>query len=423
MNKFYKGFCIFFIYILFINVLSFKSKIFGLGIGTIITYVFTLFFLMVTIIFSTKLKTNWLIFAGFSSFSVILILKLYINNPRGAGVIDLLGTREAWLTFLIYFLCSALFLKNAKDKMKMVRWIGYIFISSSIIGIIHYYFFYNFPFMDNSYASNGANIILNVANYNLMRFRESSIFFGPNVNAFMTVLGYLFLIFSYLPFGLKDMFKSPLYWFGLIVHCWNIIISDSRSGVLLIVIFTIALFYDKKLWLNFHIDSKYANYKYKFSKYKFLITLSALMGLIIYINYEPRFSPKILFSDPRILKFTVGLFILFSSLSNALIGAPLNDKWEIGNIQVSDNMYIAILLNVGFIGFLILVYTFILVFRSLKRRLVSGIDYHFTLFAKYALLLFLISGFFSITSSILPYMIFLGIILGGVKWSDGKISS
>ena len=222
----------------------------------------------------------------------------------------------------------------------------------------------------------------------------------------MTVMGYLFLVFSHIKNGIVGMFKSPIYWIGLITHCWNIFISDSRSGILLIVLLTLILLYDKKIGININLSGWT----------RVLLLCIVIAGLLIYIQNQPRLQLSVLLTDERFIKISLGITILISAPLNILIGAPLNDKWTIGEVSVSDNMYIAILLYVGVIGLFLLSLTTIYIFRSLNRLLMSGIDYHYTLLAKYMLVLFLLIGIFSIPIGMMPFMIYLGIILGGVQF-------
>gem|GEM_PF-5392875 len=292
--------------------------------------------------------------------------------------------------------------------MDFLKMSAYGFMVSSIIGILHYYFFFSIPFMDPSYGTDDLGTIFNVADYDLMRFRESSIFFGPNVNAYMTVVGYLFLVFSVIQKGIVDMFRSPIYWLGLILHSWNIIISDSRSGILLITIITIIILYDKRLGVDFKISSWI----------KILILSALILGLMVYVKNQPRLSPEALLQDERMIKIAVGITILLSNSMNLLVGAPINDKWTIGDVSVSDNMYVALLLYVGVVGMAILVYTTIRIFRMLNRSLSLGQDYHYNLLAKYFIILFLLIGCFSIPIAMMPFMIYFGIILGGVRFEN-----
>lgn len=406
MSRIFKYYGVLFPYILFINVASFGTKI--LGFGTVIFMLFLFALMSISLMFSDRLKIHIPIFLGLLSFFLINLFKALFYNSSGVSFSFLQGSVGVWLIFVINFVLSALFFKNSENKMKFVTVLSYTFMLSSFIGIIHYYLFYNIPFIDTSYAADGGDTIFNVADYDLMRFRESSIFFGANVNAYMTVMGYLFLVFSLIGDGIVKMFRSPIYWIGLILHCWNIFISDSRSGIILITIFTLILLYDKKLGANVKIPV--------WAKVS-IITL--LLGAVaVYIKFQPRLQPSVLLADERFIKIYIGATILLSSLINLLIGAPANDKWTLGDVTVSDNMYIALLLYVGVIGMIILAWTTIFIFKKLKKHLQLNTDYRYNLLAKYMLMLFLLVGVFSIAIGMMPFMIYLGIILGGVNYAN-----
>jgi len=408
MTKLFSLYVVAFPYVLFLNVLSFGSN--SLGIGTTIFFMLMMLFFAITLVYIKKIVLPGFLFIGLSSFFVINIFKLFLYNIGPIDISFLMGGVGNWLFFLLNYVMASIYLKNNKnEKNRLIDMLSYSFMISSAIGILHYYLFFNIPFMDPSYGTDEVGSVFNVADYDLMRFRESSIFFGPNVNASMTVLGYLFLIFSIAKSGVA-FFKSKLYWLGLTLHCWNIFISDSRSGILLIIFLTVAFLYDRSLGAGIRINKAL----------KISLIFVIMCFLIIYIQNQPRFSSEALLQDERLIKIGLGLVILTSNIQNFLVGAPIHDKWSNGEIAVSDNLYIAILLYVGVIGFCILITTLISFIRKINRLLRQNVDYNFNLLSKYFIFLFFLIGLFSISIGIMPLMIYFGVILGGVKFNYKK---
>ncbi len=405
MKSIFSWYTVFFPYVLFLNVLSFGED--KLGLGTILFTLIMLLLLVLSIIFSEKLTLNRNIFFGLISFLVIQALKIFTYNIGDIDFSLFIGYLGTWLFFIINFVFSSIHLKNSLYKSVFIRRLSNSFLISSLIGIFHYYFFYSMPFMDPTYGSDEFGTIFNVADYDLMRFRESSIFFGPNVNAYMSVLGYLCIIFSLIEKGIGKVFKSPKYWLGTTIHIWNIVLSDSRSGFLILILLTLFIINEKGM----------INYKLP-ALTKYIVFLILLFSTVIYINNQPRFNIESLIQDGRIVKIVAGIQILISNNLNILIGTPLNFKWILDDVSVSDNMYIALLLYVGIIGVIIMGFTIINIFKKINSLINSTQDLPYNLLAKYYLIMILLAGVFSIPIAMMPPMVYLGIILGGVKFNS-----
>ena len=403
MKYLFKIYIVLIPYTLFINIFSFASG--TLGLGTILFMTVNLFFLISALFYFFKVELNKNVFWGLSSFVLIILLKLIFHIEGERSIKILFGSIGIWLIFLSNFYCSAVFFKNNKEKMKLISYISYSFIFSSIIGIVHYYFFYDIPFIDITYGADESGTIFNIADYDLMRFRESSIFFGANVNAYMTVLGYLFLLSAIEKRGLIFL-KSPIFWFGLLVHVWNIYISDSRSGIILILLITF-------------IKLRQIQFEIKISNLiKSLFYLLIIGSFILYISFQPRFTFVTILEDPRFSKFFVGTLILSSNPMNYIFGAPLNNNWMLDGVQVSDNLYISLLLTVGLLGFIILFFTSRKIFTYISSNLNNNkFDSGYNLLSKNVFVLFLFVGLFSIPIGMMPFMAYLGFILGGVKYT------
>jgi hypothetical protein len=405
MSSLFRIYAIIFPYILFLNILSFGTN--NLGIGTLIFAIILFTFFLGTIFFIDKLNINKYIFIGLASFLIIQLVKIFTYNVGEVGINLFVGYLGNWLFFLLNFIISSIFLKNSNKKEFLIKMLSYSLLTTTIIGILHYYIFYNISFMDSSYGTDENGTIFNVANYDIMRFRESSIYFGPNVNAYMSVIGYISMIFTLLSKGLSKMFRSPKYWLFTILHTWNILISDSRSGFILIIILTILLINEKSL----------NTFKTTF-KQKFFIFFIFMTIFIIYIYSQPRFNYESIFFDSRFIKILTGLEILSNNISIFIIGTPVNFKWVIGDVSVSDNLYIALFLYVGLLGVLILSFTVRLIFKKINLIIYKNDDFIYNLFTKYLLIMFLLAGIFSIPIAMMPPMIYLGIFLGGIKLNN-----
>lgn len=405
MKLIFRWYALIFPYILFLNIFSFGSN--KIGIGTISFVVLMFILLVINLLFFSKISVNRLIFFGLSSFLVIQIIKIFTYNVGDISGSSFVGYLGNWLFFLLNFIFSSVFLKGNFNKVGFIKMLSNSFFITSLVGLIHYYLFFNISFMDPSYGSDEFGTIFNVADYDLMRFRESSIFFGPNVNAYMSVFGYLCMIFSIIDKGVLNVFKTFKFWIFSIIHICNILVSDSRSGFLLIIILTILI-----------INEKGLNIGRVSSTIKSIFIFLLLIILSVYTYNQPRFSFETLLQDGRLIKIITGIEIFFSSKVNILFGTPINFVWTLGDVSVSDNMYIAILLYVGLIGFIILAYTFLRIIKKLNYLINKRQELIYNLFAKYFLILILFAGFFSIPIAMMPPMVYLGIILGGVEFNS-----
>jgi hypothetical protein len=221
----------------------------------------------------------------------------------------------------------------------------------------------------------------------------------------MTVLGYLFLLFAIEKRGLNFL-KLPIFWVGLLIHVWNIYISDSRSGIILILLFTFI-----KL-RQIQVEIKISNLL------KLLFYLLITGAFTLYISFQPRFNFVSILEDSRFSKILVGTIIFSSNTMNYIFGAPLNNNWMLDDVQVSDNLYISLLLTVGLMGFIILFFTARKIFIYINSNLATNkFDYSYNLLSKNVFVLFLLVGLFSIPIGMMPFMAYLGFILGGVRYN------
>jgi hypothetical protein len=400
MFKFYLIYILIFPYILFLNILSFGND--SLGIGSIFFSIYTFLLILILIFSLDRIHLNKKIFIGLCFFSIVIIFKFIFHIDGKVLPAHFTGYFGNSIFFILSYLFSKIFFSNYNDKENVIRLISNSYIISSLIGIIHFYFFYQIPFLDPEFGNEGTGVVFNVENYDLMRFRETSIFFGPNVNAYMSVFGFLFLFFSFNK-GLVEIVKMKKFWLGFIIHVWNIIVSDSRSGLIVLLILFFLFINDGKIGLK--------------TKNSFLIKgifyFFGCVSFVLIAIYHPRFSFDIIMQDERIIKISIGIIIFTEKIINVLIGAPINHNWAIGDISVSDNLYVALLLYVGIIGSIIIFVTFRIILKKINLFINNSENFNNTsLISKYFIYSFILIGCFSIPVAMLPVMVLFGFVLG-----------
>ena len=402
--KFYLIYILTFPYILFLNILSFGND--SLGIGSIIFGIYTFLLNIILLLSIDRIHLNKKIFIGLCTFSFIIIMKFIFNKEGKVLFAHFTGYFGNSIFFILSYLFSKIFFSNYNNKENVIKLISNSYIISSLIGIIHFYFFYQIPFLDPEFGNESTGVIFNVENYDLMRFRETSIFFGPNVNAYMSIFGFLFLIFSYNK-KIVEIVKMKKFWIGLIIHVWNIIVSDSRSGLIVLLILFFLFINDKKIGIKTNNSFLLKGIFYFFG----------CISFVILAIYHPRFSFNIIMQDERIAKISIGIIIFTEKIINVLIGAPVNHNWAIGNISFSDNLFVALLLYVGIIGSVIAFVTFWIILKKINLFINNNenID-NMSLISKYFIYSFILIGCFSIPIAMLPVMVIFGFVLGSNKY-------
>jgi hypothetical protein len=411
MIKLYQIYFATFPWILFLNFFSFGNAGFGIGSMLFLGINVTLFVLSLKGILNDPVNLRAILAIG-----IIIFIGAFNNILRNEHAVTFAGIYASVATWLLIIinLLIATYYKNRADIFKVVKSIHISLLLGSILGVIHYYFFYDTPFIDMKFDTDQYGGVKYLADADLGRFRETSIYFGANVNAYMSVLGYLCSIFANYKGDIRKVFISRSFWFAAVFHIWNIVVADSRSGMILILLVTLMVIFDKELSLR------------QTNKLLLRITVGILViaGALIYITFQNRFSSGNISEEGRVIKLIVGLSIILESNLNLILGLPIGMEWGKGGILVSDNMYLLFIMSAGIVGtgaFLFLLFNTVRKIKKFARKLMN-VDTN-NILIKYYIYLILIAGLFSNMIGMVPEMIYLGIFIGFVKKNHANIGT
>lgn len=384
-------------FLLFMNVVSFETKNSIGGIGT------NLFVYYLALLFAIGLRRRKRRDLGLLLLFFIVTFIFVKNIVREAGNVavgDLLVLIRSYAFFTIHYFLGSIYLDSENARVRILRIIGAFTIISAIIGILHYHFFYSIPFIDLKYATDEFGAVLFVKDLAIMRFRETSIFFGPNVFAYMLVFGYICYFQTWTIDKLVTGERGRAKILGvtaLIVYA--LVVTDSRSALFLLLIFILINVVRRDAGMFIRI----------------VVPVAIVVSACALLAYSQRFSLAMALNDPRFLKLYVAYTLLNQSLLNWVIGLPAGSAWDTGGVPFSDNLYGALLLEGGFVLILMLgIFTV-----RMKRKIdelslkASLVDQRYLLAAKYSLLFFLLYGLFAIPTSMTCLFNYLGLLLGG----------
>jgi len=313
-------------FLLFANVISFDTKnaIGGIGTNLFVICLATLFFIS---LLRRKKRDFWCMWLFL--ILIFVVGKGLLRNVGGVGVPEVLVAAKSYAFFLVHYYLGMIYLDSAGERLRILRGITWFTVLAAIVGIVHYHFLYNIPFIDLKYATDDFGAILFLKDYDIMRFRESSIFFGPNVFAYMLVFGYICYYQTWVIDHDAQVGNSR--WYIVVISLiigYAIFVSDSRSALFLFLIFIMLNFIkqDSSIFLRVGVSVG-------------LIAVAVSLMLL-----SSRFSLALALSDPRILKLVVAYTLLNQSPLNWVIGLPAGSAWDDGGLAFSDNLYAALLL-------------------------------------------------------------------------------
>lgn len=386
-------------FLLFANVISFDTKNAIGGIGT------NLFVLCLAILFPISLMrakkrdfwSLWLLFI-----LMFIIGKGLLRKTGGAGLPEIFITVKSYAFFCVHYYLGITYLDSERERLRALKGISWFTIWAAIVGIAHYHFFYNVPFIDLKYATSEFGAILYLKDASIMRFRESSIFFGPNVFAYMLVFGYICYYQTWVVS--RDAHVRNSRWHIVLVTlliAYALVTSDSRSALFLLFIFIMlnVVRQDSSILL------------------RVIVPVALITTAIFLMILSARFSLALALSDPRFAKLIVAYTLLNQAPLNWVIGLPAGSPWDTGDIEFSDNLYAALLLEGGFVLIILLAIFSVGLTRKIAWLSVgaSKIDSRFLAAARYSLIFFLFYGFFAIPTSMITLFNYLGLLLGGVS--------
>jgi hypothetical protein len=384
-------------FLLFANVISFatKNSIGGIGTNLFVGYVVLLSIMAL----SRKKKRD----AGLALLLLIIsfmVLKSVVRQT-GGGIEDAIASLRSYVFFAMHYFLGCVYLDSEARRSRLLRAISTFTVASAIIGILHYHFFYNIPFIDLKYATDAYGVVLYLSDESLMRFRETSLYYGPNVFAYMLVFGYVCYYQTWL---MKSAPLRPRLDLNIVavtsLIAYALILTDSRSALFLLFIIIVLNVIRGRSGVLVRL----------------VVPLAIIFVGAALLAFNERFSIALALSDPRFAKMLVAYTLLSQSSLNWLIGLPAGSAWDMGGISFSDNLYGALLLQGG-----VVLIVFLAIFALRSKRAINSLtahasaaDRHYLAAAKYSLLFFMLYGFFAIPTLMTCLFNYLGLLLGGV---------
>jgi hypothetical protein len=385
-------------FILFMNVVSFdtKNSIGGIGTNLFVAILAALFLMAIARRKKRDVGLGLLVLIiGF------IIVKNLSRQAGGAGIGEVIASLRVYVFFGMHYFLGCVYLNTEYDRARVLKAISVVTIVSAVVGILHYHFFYHIPFIDLKYATDKFGTVLYLMDASIMRFRETSLYFGPNVFAYMLVFGYVCFYENWL--STKDPTAGGVSLklvAGTTLITYALVLTDSRSALFSLFIL---------IFLNVIKGSGGA-------LVRVIVPLVILCVVAALLTYSTRFSLSLALSDPRFVKIYIAYTLLSQSLTNWIIGLPLGAAWGDGDMAFSDNLYAALLLDGGF-SLIFMLGIFVRIALGRIRMATAGAslsDRRYLTATKYALTLFLLFGLFAIPTGMTSLFNYLGLLLGGM---------
>lgn len=300
--------------------LTLLFKINFIGIEFSVSYIFLVLFISISILsylFMIRFELSFFRKRVFLSFFISFFLFSLNSLYQGLDIKYFIFIFTFIVSIVIGYLYSELIQKYFQKQFNNIV---YILV---LIGLILYYF--NIPVFD--FETTGSELYFtNSSGY----YRLSSILLNPNSFAYLLLLYFAFFLYSK-----KNIVNSIFFVIVLI----SFVLTESRSALIgLVVIFTIYNYqYIKQKMLLFRIS--------------IVIILLAFTLLLVFTSHS-----LLVDYDIRFLKFSIALEYIFSSLEYFLFGVPFGISIENNGISFSDNMFLYLILKMGFLPFVLLMY-------------------------------------------------------------------
>lgn len=397
-------------FLFFTTAISFETKNYFGGIGANL-FLILLIPLVVNALFTIlRSKKSELGLIVLSVIICFLLFKKITYNVTEFDFWHILKSTKEFIFFLVCYLLGYIYLRTESDRKALLKSIAIISLLSAIIGFLHFHFFYHIRFIDLIYATSEEGLILYLQNPSIMRFRETSVFFGPNVYGYMLVFGFICFYFNF--FTAEKIKKPATLILLILVTCfffYNILLTYSRSASILFIFFI--------LWQAVRTKRRF-------------FTLTACTGVLVaavstYLILEQRYALDLALNDMRFSKLIVALQILTESPLNLIIGAPWGDTQTRLGITFSDNLYGEIFLQGGVVLVALLCIFAIMMFKKIKfLKTVSDTgNKRFLEAASFSLIFFILFGLFSIPIAMMHNFNYLGFLLGSLAAFEDSVNA
>lgn len=377
--KFNYNISFFFLWMMILTIpLSLLFKVNILDIKFSISYIFLVLFIFVSISsYFFIMRIDFSIFEKSFFLSIIFSFLIFCIYSLYHGI------EIKLFTLLITFLASIMigFLYSEQIQCYFQREFKNITYFLVFIGLVLYYF--NIPLFDFEVAGSKLYFTNSFGHYRL-----SSILLNPNSFAY-----FLLLYFTMYLYSKKNFIANIMMLFVLLAF----ILTESRSalaGLLLILIIF-----------------SYRYFKQGISLFKLSI-FGLLFGFILLLVFT---NDNILLNyDVRFSKYYVALQYIFKSWEYFLLGVPHSIEIEKDGISFSDNMFLYLMLKMGFIPFVLFIYGY---FHSIFKAAKILFEPNSILLKPYALFLLatLFPMFFSNLLLFFPVYILIGLSMGVIE--------
>lgn len=264
-----------------------------------------------------------------------------------------------------------------------VYWLVYISVA---IGLGFYYL--NIPMFDLEVAG-GINYFTNEDG----RYRLTSVLLNPNAYAY-----FLLVYFSFFAISSNSIINILM---AVIVFI-AFLLTESRSAMLsLVVIVSLRLLL-----------------KVRYRKYFFAIYVTIVV-ILMFVLISMSWSSVLTSLNIRFEKYQIALDYIFLTPLYFWAGVPADVSVQRSGVYFSDNMFLLIFLELGFLGFLLFVFVYL---KSLYRACSILANRQFGIVRYHAI--FLLSSppvmFFSDYLMFFPLFLFLGLSIGVVAQQSIK---
>lgn len=303
--------------------LSLLFKVNFIGIEFSISYIFLIFFIFISIVmylffikFELKFLTNKVFLLFSFSFLFLLCTNSFYNELDIKFLLFL-------VTFIFSFIVGYLYSKLIQNYFQ--RQFSNLIYILVLIGLILYYF--NIPLFDFNILDSELYFVNSYGYYRL-----SSILLNPNNFAYMLLLYFTFYVYS------KK--KESIIIFSLVLAAF--LLTESRSafmGLLIIYIF----------------------YNYQYFKQKVVLNIISLIGIFLLFIFLLIFTNNdfLINYDIRFIKFSIALDYIFYSIEYFFFGVPFIIDIQKDGITFSDNMFLYLMLKMGFFAFFLFIFGYI----------------------------------------------------------------
>lgn len=310
----------------------------------------------------------------------------------------------------IFFQLSYNYLNSEDKRNFFIKTFISALVIAALIGIAH---FHLFPHINLQDRSGYTNELMGIVDYNTMKSRETGTMLSPVSFGHMLSFGIVLLLFQ------KYKFK----WIFISILFYGIIISNTRSALLLIIGYMVLHHIDVKSLVMARLNFKRLG----------ATIVVAMLALAVFVYFDAKYNNLQIGRlyatgiEPRLQKFIVGFQLLTENFGTIIFGLSPFTSQEINGVEVSDNSYLQFLLFTGCIGIIpfslmiLSVYKRIRYLKYTNHQDNSAINY--INMVKSCSLIFMVYSLFSNSFNQLPQLVTISVLLGSLYAMKKNLST